>query len=325
VEHGFRLPSALDNRPLRFEEFDQITGQIIFITATPGPFEREHSPAMVPQLIRPTGIVDPPVEVRPLKGQIEDLMEEIRVRAERKERVLVSTLTKRTAEDLTEYLHSLGIRVQYLHSDIDALQRVELLRGLRNHDFDCLVGINLLREGLDLPEVSLVAILDADKEGFLRSETSLTQTSGRAARHLDGKVLLYADHVTNSMKAFLDKTDQRRYAQLAYNTKHQITPRAINKKVMESLLTKSYAAEAKESVIKESGEDLDVVQVIADMEKEMLEAAEKLQFERAAVLRDQINELRAVYGGGPIAAAAPMGPARYRTRKRASHAKRGKT
>jgi len=320
VEHGFRLPSALDNRPLRFEEFDEITGQKLFISATPGPYEREHSPALVPQVIRPTGIVDPPVEIRPLKGQIEDLMEEVRIRAERKERVLVSTLTKRTAEDLTEYLHRTGLRVQYLHSEIDALQRVEILRGLRNHDFDCLVGINLLREGLDLPEVSLVAILDADKEGFLRSETSLIQTSGRAARHIDGKVLLYADKVTDSMKAFLDKTDERRYAQLAYNEKYDITPRAIQKKVMESLLTKDHAAEAKASVIRESGEDLDVVQVVADMEKEMLEAAERLQFERAAMLRDQIAELQAVYGSDSGVAKKPV---RYGKRKKTSgHAKR---
>ena len=322
VDHGFRLPSALDNRPLRFDEFDDITGPMIFISATPGPFEREHSPDCVPQLIRPTGIVDPPVEVRPLTGQIDDLMEEVRARAERKERVLVSTLTKRTAEDLTEYLHNVGLRVQYLHSEIDALQRVEILRGLRNHDFDCLIGINLLREGLDLPEVSLVAILDADKEGFLRSETSLIQTSGRAARHLQGKVILYADKVTDSMKAFLDKTDKRRYHQLTYNDQHGIVPQAIVKKVMESLGSGDTVKQVRDSVVRESGEDLDVVQVVADMEKEMLEAAERLQFERAAILRDQIQELHAVYGGEsktPSSRSGSAGAAYYKRKRKSKY------
>lgn len=298
VDHGFRLPSALDNRPLRFEEFDAITGPMIFMSATPSAFERARSGPPVTQFIRPTGIVDPPVEIRPLKGQIDDLMEEVRARAERRERVLVSTLTKRTAEDLTEYLQKVGLKVRYLHSEIDAIQRVDLLRGLRKAEFDCLIGINLLREGLDLPEVSLVAILDADKEGFLRSVTSLTQTAGRAARHIDGKVILYADEITDSIQAFLSVTESRRTRQIAYNREHDIQPQAIVKEIQDSLVIYHQAEALNQSVLREQDEDLDVLDVVADLEKEMLEAAEQLQFERAAVLRDQIQELHAVFGGG---------------------------
>lgn len=296
VEHGFRLPSALDNRPLRYEEFEAVTGQTLFVSATPSRFEVEKSGAPVLQVIRPTGIVDPPVEVRPLSQQIDDLMEEVRSRSEREERVLVTTLTKRTAEDLTEYLTGAGLNVRYLHSEIDAIQRVELLRGLRRADFDCLIGINLLREGLDLPEVSLVAVLDADKEGFLRSETSLIQTAGRAARHLDGKVILYADRVTDSMRAFMDRTRERRERQIEYNREHGVTPQAIRKAIQEGLSQYDESEDKEAAALRETGEDLDLNQVRGDLEKEMLEAAEQLQFERAAMLRDQLKELQAVYG-----------------------------
>ncbi|NLX25429.1 MAG: excinuclease ABC subunit UvrB [Lentisphaerae bacterium] len=293
VEHGFRLPSALDNRPMNFDEFMQITHEVIFLSATPAAYELEHGGTPVEQIIRPTGIVDPPVELRPLKNQIDDLMEEIRSRAERGERTLVTTLTKRTAEDLTEYLEKTGLKVQYLHSDIDALERVDILRELRSGKFDCLIGINLLREGLDLPEVSLVAILDADKEGFLRSETSLIQTSGRAARHIDGRVIMYAEKVTDSMQRMLDKCDHRRQKQSAYNEEHGIVPRAIKKQIQDSLKTiYETAEETVESAVMETGEDYDVNEVIRQLEQEMLEAAKALEFERAAALRDQIKELK---------------------------------
>ena len=292
VEHGFRLPSALDNRPMNFDEFVDVTHKIIFLSATPGPYELEHGGTPVEQIIRPTGIIDPPVELRPLKNQIDDLMEEVRSRAERNERTLVTTLTKRTAEDLTEYLEKTGLKVQYLHSDIDALERVEILRELRSGKFDCLIGINLLREGLDLPEVSLVAILDADKEGFLRSETALIQTAGRAARHIDGLVIMYAEKITDSMQRMLDKCDHRRSKQRAYNEEHGIVPRAIQKEIQESLKTiYATAEETVELAVAESGADYNVNEAIQQLEKEMLEAAEKLEFERAAALRDQIKEL----------------------------------
>ena len=298
VEHGFRLPSAKDNRPLNFDEFLRKVGQVVFTTATPGPFERQVSPPAVRQLIRPTGLVDPPVIVRPLKGQVDDLMEEVRAHTERKQRVLVTTLTKRTAEDLADYLRNLGLRVQYLHSDIDAIERVEILRGLRKADFDCLIGVNLLREGLDLPEVSLVAVLVADKEGFLRSETSLIQIAGRAARHVDGKVILYADHVTDSMRRMIEVTESRRGHQLEYNQEHQITPRSIEKAIQESLVVEEETRELDESVVRESGAEYDVHQVLQELEKEMVEAAEALEFERAALLRDQVYELQASAGMG---------------------------
>ena len=290
IEHGFRLPSALDNRPLAFNEFTEITGPMIFSTATPGPFEVQKGGAPIEQMIRPTGIIDPPVDVRPLTGQIDDVMEEIRARAERSERTLVTTLTKRTSEDLTDYLKKVGLRVQYLHSDIGALERVDILRELRLGDFDCLIGINLLREGLDLPEVSLVAILDADKEGFLRSETALVQTAGRAARHVDGKVILYADKITGSMQRMIDVTNHRREKQIAYNEANGITPRSIQKEIAESL--KRNAEEVEELVVRETGETYDVNRVIHEIEQEMVEAAEKLEFERAALLRDELYELK---------------------------------
>ncbi len=292
VEHGFRLPSALDNRPMSFDEFMQVTNEIVFLSATPGPFELEHGGEPVEQIIRPTGIVDPPVEIRPLRNQIDDLMEEIRSRAERGERTLVTTLTKRTAEDLAEYLEKTGLKVQYLHSDIDALERVDILRELRSGSVDCLIGINLLREGLDLPEVSLVAILDADKEGFLRSETSLIQTAGRAARHVQGLVIMYAETITDSMRRMLDKCDHRRSKQLAYNAEHGIVPQAIKKKIQESLKTLYESAEETvESAVAEAGGDYAVNEALRQLEQEMLEAADALEFERAAVLRDRIKEL----------------------------------
>jgi excinuclease ABC subunit B len=321
IEHGFRLPSALDNRPLNFEEFLGKVGQVVFTTATPGPFELEVSAPPVPQVIRPTGLVDPPVLVRPLKGQIDDLIEEVRRHAERRERVLVTTLTKRTAEDLTAYLKELGLRVQYLHSDIDAIERVDILRGLRKADFDCLVGINLLREGLDLPEVSLVAVLDADKEGFLRSETSLIQTAGRAARHVDGKVILYADQVTDSMRRMLNVTERRRQQQLDYNRIHRITPRGIEKAVQEGLALESGAHELEERVVRESGMEYDVHAAIQDIEREMLEAAEALEFERAAMLRDQLFELQSAAGlaAKVVAGKAQKGKAPGRPQSRARY------
>ena len=296
VEHGFRLPSALDNRPMNFDEFWEVIGTTLFVSATPGPFEVEQSGEPVRQVIRPTGIVDPMIEVRPLGHQIDDLMEEVKQRAERNERVLVTTLTKKTAEDLAEYLDGVGLRVQYLHSEIDAIERVEILRALRKAEFDCLVGINLLREGLDLPEVSLVAILDADKEGFLRSETALIQTAGRAARHIEGKVILYGDHVTDSMKKLLNVTENRRKVQLEYNKQRGLKPRAIVKEIPEGLAWRDTKEEAAVSVIRESGGDYSVHQVLAELEKEMLEAAEALEFERAAMLRDHVQDLKVAHG-----------------------------
>ena len=323
VEHGFRLPSALDNRPMDFNEFLGATGPIVFTSATPGPFEREVGGTPIPQVIRPTGLLDPPVEVRPLSGQVDDLIEEVRRRAESKERVLVTTLTKKTAEDLSEYLRGIGLRVKYLHSEIDAIERVEVLRGLRKADFDCLVGINLLREGLDLPEVSLVAILDADKEGFLRSETSLVQTAGRAARHLNGRVILYADQVTDSMRRMIEITSARREKQLAYNQEHGITPRSIVKAIQESLAEQKKddetAEEAESRALREAGVEYDVAKVISDLEREMLEAAESLEFERAALLRDQIYELKAAQkpsGEGQSADGSPATGRRSYNRKK---------
>ncbi len=295
VDHGFRLPSAKDNRPLCFEEFLSAVGPIVFTTATPGRFEREVAPDSIRQIIRPTGLVDPPVEVRPLTNQIDDLMEEIRSHSERQERVLVTTLTKRTAEDLSTYLRESGLKVEYLHSDIDAIERVEVLKRLRLGVFDCLVGINLLREGLDLPEVALVGILDADKEGFLRSDTALIQTAGRTARHVDGKVILYADRITDSMQRMMTLTEERRKVQMAYNEKHNITPRSVVRALDEGLRTEYDATEIERSVVREGGEEYDVHLVIQELESDMLEAAKALEFERAAILRDELRELERLY------------------------------
>ncbi|HUA38313.1 MAG TPA: excinuclease ABC subunit UvrB [Candidatus Sulfopaludibacter sp.] len=342
VEYGFRLPSALDNRPLKFAEFQAMQSQTIYVSATPAARElewsresflprpaikrgegrgegqtekRATSPQPSPPLrggegvqvgeragvtelvVRPTGLVDPKVTLKPLKGQIDDLIEECRKRADAKERVLVTTLTKRTAEELTDYLRGIGVNVQYLHSEIDAIERVEILRSLRKGEFDVLVGINLLREGLDLPEVSLVAILDADKEGFLRSETSLIQTAGRAARHLHGEVILYADVMTDSIKRFLAVTEYRRQKQMAYNKEHNITPRSVSRAVEESLAVYESKREAGASVLKDAAMDVDLTETISELETEMLKAAEELQFEKAALLRDQIKELKRMVNG----------------------------
>jgi len=295
VDHGFRLPSALDNRPLRFEEFEEKAGQMIFVSATPGPYELEHCDTMTQQIIRPTGLLDPVIEVRPTKGQIDDLIGEINERIAKDERVLVTTLTKKMSEDLTDYLKEIGIKVRYLHSDIKTLERMSILRDLRLGTFHVLIGINLLREGLDLPEVSLVAILDADKEGFLRSERSLIQTIGRAARNSDGRVLMYGDHITESMDRAIKETERRRSIQIAYNEKHGITPQTIRKKVRDVIeATKvaesksDYLADAKGKMSKRDRESM-----IKRLEAEMKEAAKNLQFERAAELRDAILELKA--------------------------------
>jgi excinuclease ABC subunit B len=366
VEHGFRLPSALDNRPLNFKEFQAMQGQTIYVSATPAqrelewsrqsfllprpatqergegrgegqPIKRTSSPQPSPPLcggegvqnegtrpgvvelvVRPTGLIDPKVTLKPLKGQIDDLIEECRKRADAKERILVTTLTKRTAEELTDYLRGIGVNVQYLHSEIDAIERVEILRSLRKGEFDVLVGINLLREGLDLPEVSLVAILDADKEGFLRSETSLIQTAGRAARHLHGEVILYADVMTDSIKRFLAVTEYRRKRQFDYNTEHNITPRSVSRAVEESLATYESKREAGASVLKDAAMDVDLTETISELETEMLSAAEELQFEKAALLRDQIKELNRMIDGSLPGKEIKPSPAR------ASYAKRRK-
>ena len=293
VEHGFRLPSALDNRPLNFEEFQSHQHQTVYVSATPAELELDWAkPHIAEQIVRPTGLVDPEITVRPLKGQIDDLIEECRQCADAKERVLVTTLTKRTAEELTDYLREIGVNVRYLHSDIDALERVEILRALRKGDFDVLVGINLLREGLDLPEVALVAILDADKEGFLRSATSLIQTAGRAARHLNGRVLLYADEMTRSIKQFMTTSGYRRDKQLEHNAEHDITPKSVSRAVEESLGDRQDTTDKATMLLRESSENFDVTEMILELEKEMLAAAEKLEFEKASLLRDQVNQLK---------------------------------
>ncbi len=348
VEHGFRLPSALDNRPLKFPEFMDAVGSLVYVSATPARFEIENSvvgntgyiphkrervgaeegvpaaqpgvavrvsgsaqsvdkfdvttrgrPLVVEQIIRPTGLLDPVITIKPLQGQIDETIELCRQRIEKGQRVLVTTLTKRTAEDLTDYLRNLNLKVRYLHSDIDAIERVEILRSLRKGDCDVLVGINLLREGLDLPEVSLVCILDADKEGFLRSETSLIQTAGRAARHLDGEVVLFADQQTQSIQALLNISRYRRQVQTDYNAKHGITPRSVRRAVQESLQVLGKAQELEESVVREGGGDYAVTEVIRELEGEMAEAAAKLEFERAALLRDQVRELKKRAGLNP--------------------------
>ncbi|GIU83373.1 MAG: UvrABC system protein B [Acidimicrobiales bacterium] len=301
IEHGFRLPSAADNRPLRFEEFLQKVGQVVFMSATPGPFELEHSSRVVEQIVRPTGLVDPEVEVRPTKGQIDDLVAEVGRVVERGERVLVTTLTKKMAEDLAEHLLDLGLRVRWLHSEVDTLDRVALLRGLRLGEFDVLVGINLLREGLDLPEVSLVAILDADKEGFLRSETSLIQMIGRAARNVSGRVIMYADTVTDSMRRAIGETNRRRALQQAYNEKHGIDPKSVRKAVRDILdLVRGEEgigggrAQADTTPLRRAarGEQMDLAELVRALEEEMHEAARELRFEEAARLRDEIRELK---------------------------------
>jgi excinuclease ABC subunit B len=304
VEYGFRLPSALDNRPLKFEEFMSLVPQMLAVSATPGSLELDLSKGqVVEQIIRPTGLVDPEVQIRPVAGQVDDLLGEIRERVKKRERVLVTTLTKRMAEDLTDYFQQTGVRVRYLHSDIDAIERMEILRGLRLGDFDVLVGINLLREGLDLPEVSLVAILDADQEGFLRSDRSLIQTCGRAARHINGRAILYADKMTGSMERALAEMTRRREIQVAHNKEHGITPRSIIKSLEEVKLSTKVADARSEKVERKKEErlvELDFrdpakrAKTIAVLERQMQEAAANLEFEVAAMLRDQVNELKAL-------------------------------
>ena len=291
VEYGFRLPCAFDNRPLKFDEFAQRLNQVIYVSATPGEYERTRAGQVVEQVIRPTGLLDPKIEVRPVEGQIDDLIGEINARTARQERVLVTTLTKKMAEDLTNYLQGAGIRVRYMHHDIDTIERMEIIRDLRLGNFDVLVGINLLREGLDLPEVSLVAILDADKEGFLRSETSLIQTIGRAARNAEGLVILYADKITPSMSAAMEETSRRREIQNAYNEAHGIVPKTIVKSVRD-IIEISHAADGKDGKRKQKLSAKEKAALIANLEKEMKEASRRLEFEYAAVLRDQIIELR---------------------------------
>ncbi|MDA7025547.1 excinuclease ABC subunit UvrB [Bacillus sp. CLL-7-23] len=297
VDHGFRLPSALDNRPLRFEEFERHIHNIVFVSATPGAYELDHTPEMVEQIIRPTGLLDPLIDVRPIEGQIDDLIGEIRQRIERNERVLVTTLTKKMSEDLTDYLKEIGIKVTYLHSEIKTLERIEIIRDLRLGKHDVLIGINLLREGLDIPEVSLVAILDADKEGFLRSERSLIQTIGRAARNAEGRVIMYADKITNSMEIAINETKRRREQQEEFNQKHGITPQTINKKIRDVIRAthvaedqEEYKAKVEPKLSKLTKKERD--KVIAQMEHDMKEAAKALDFERAAELRDLLLELK---------------------------------
>ena len=313
VEHGFRLPSAMDNRPLRFEEFTDAVNQVVFLSATPSPYEIEVSAQVAEQIVRPTGLIDPEVLVRPTRGQIDDLVSEIRTRTDRDQRILVTTLTKKMAEDLTDYLIELGLRVRYLHSEVDTLERVEILRGLRLGDFDVLVGINLLREGLDLPEVSLVSILDADKEGFLRSETSLIQMIGRAARNVDGQVIMYADQMTDSMRRAISETNRRRKKQLEYNAEHGIDPQTVRKKVTDILEMlrgpdggdsgsrgrgRSRGRGGRGSDRRSAVFDLadvppdDLGRLIQELQDEMADAARDLRFEEAARLRDEINELK---------------------------------
>ncbi len=299
VEFGFRLPSALDNRPLNFEEFEARVGEVLYVSATPGPYELQKSGGVVvEQVIRPTGLMDPRLDVRPVQGQVDDLLAEIRVRAEKGQRVLVTTLTKRMAEDLTEYYHDLGVRVRYLHSDIETLERVRILRDLRKGDFDVLVGINLLREGLDLPEVSLVAILDADKEGFLRSGGALVQTMGRAARNVEGMAILYADKVTASMKMAMDETSRRRAIQEAYNSEHDITPKSIRKglgELLSSVYEQDYSSipRVEEEPAERYRSLEDIAVEVKALEKQMREAAKALEFEKATEIRDRVRALRA--------------------------------
>jgi excinuclease ABC subunit B len=304
VDYGFRLPSALDNRPLRFDEFERLLPQTIFVSATPADYESRHAGQVVEQVVRPTGLVDPVLEVRPAQTQVDDLLSEIGLRVERAERVLVTTLTKRMAEDLTDYLNEHGVRVRYLHSDIDTVERVEIIRDLRLGEFDVLVGINLLREGLDIPEVSLVAILDADKEGFLRAERSLIQTIGRAARHLNGTAILYADTMTESMKKAIGETERRRARQLAWNAKMGITPIGVQKRIKD-IIDGFYDADEGKKQLKaaqaqrkyEALPEKDQEKELKRLEKAMQDAAKNLEFEKAAELRDQLYELRkAMFG-----------------------------
>lgn len=299
VDYGFRLPSAFDNRPLTFDEFYSKLNQVIFVSATPGPFEKEKSKRIVEQVIRPTGLVDPEIDVRPVDGQIDDLLSEINTRVEKGERVLVTTLTKKMAEDLTGYFENMGVKVRYMHHDIDTIERMEIIRDLRLGEFDVLVGINLLREGLDIPEVSLVAILDADKEGFLRSETSLIQTIGRAARNANGKVIMYADSVTDSMERAISETYRRREVQLKYNEEHGIVPQTIKKDVREILEISTREHTDKLGKGKKRMTQTELRATIEKLTAEMKSAAQILEFEHAAYLRDKIKKLKEQYTANP--------------------------
>ena len=294
VDYGFRLPSALDNRPLSFDEFEQKIDQVLFVSATPGPYEAEHELLRAEQVIRPTGLLDPEVEVRPVEGQIDDLISEVNKEVAKKNKILITTLTKRMAEDLTDYMRELGIRVRYLHSDIDTLERTEIVRDMRLDVFDVLVGINLLREGLDIPEITLVAILDADKEGFLRSETSLIQTIGRAARNAEGHVIMYADVMTDSMKQAIEETERRRKVQMAYNEAHGITPQTIKKSVRDLIaVSKKVAAEeVRMEKDPESMSEKELEKLAKELTKQMKKAAAELNFEAAAELRDKLVEIK---------------------------------
>jgi len=323
VEYGFRLPSALDNRPLTFDEFEARLDQAIFVSATPGPYEAEHSAQVVEQIIRPTGLVDPEIEVRKTDGQIDDLLAEIRTRVDRGQRAIVTTLTKKMAEDLADYLREMGIKVQYLHSEVETIERVEILRDLRLGVFDVVVGVNLLREGIDLPEVTLVAILDADKEGYLRSEGSLIQVIGRAARHVEGRVIMYADRMTVSMKAAIEETERRRNLQLAFNKEHGIEPTTVVKAIREVGMRLAQVAQA-EQIYERSGRPIaagempkdDLMRLIKDLEGQMKAAAKELQFEKAAALRDEVVELRGllVLQSGPESLEAGAEPVSTTTR-----------
>ena len=308
VDYGFRLPSAIDNRPLSFEEFEQHVNQIVYVSATPGPYEHQHAEQVVEQVIRPTGLLDPVIEVKPTSGQIDDLLEQVRKRVEKGERCLVTTLTKRMAEELADYLLEMNVRTHYLHSEIDTLERSEILRDLRLGVYDVVVGINLLREGLDLPEVSLVAILDADKEGYLRSQSSLIQTVGRAARHVDGRCIMYADNITDSMRRALDETNRRRAIQEAHNREHGITPEGIRKAVRD--ITERVKSMAETPAVYTTHRDLpkdDLVRVIKDLESQMRQAAKRMEFEKAALMRDEIVELRKVMvAGESVSPSAPI-------------------
>jgi excinuclease ABC subunit B len=315
VEHGFRLPSALDNRPLKFDEFQEKVGQVIYVSATPATYELNKAHGqVVEQVVRPTGLLDPPVKIRPLKGQVDETIAMCRERIARQERVLITTLTRRTAEDLAEYLKEAGLKARYLHAEVDAIERVEILRELRSGEIDVLVGINLLREGLDLPEVSLVCILDADKEGYLRSETSLIQTAGRAARHLNGEVVLFADRETKSIQALIRETERRRARQQAYNREHNLVPRSVVRGVQESLQTIVRTARGVESKVMGSENQADAQEVLRELEQEMWEASEKLEYERAALLRDQIDEWKKTHGlEGGVSSGKVQRPARKQT------------
>jgi excinuclease ABC subunit B len=296
VDYGFRLPSAMDNRPLNFGEFEERVNQTVYVSATPGPYEYEHSQQMIEQVIRPTGLIDPLIEVKPTKGQIDDLLYQIGARVDKGQRTIVTTLTKRMSEELADYLREMGIRTHYMHSEIDTLERSEILRDLRLGVYDVIVGINLMREGLDLPEVSFIAILDADKEGYLRSTTALIQTVGRAARHIDGHVIMYADRVTDSMKRAIDETERRRTIQESYNRENGISPQSIQKSVHDITERVRAVAETRATYMVDQGDmpKDDLLRLIKDLESQMKTAARAMEFEKAALLRDQITDLRKV-------------------------------